>query len=376
VATHITVSKFGGTSIADSSAFARVARIVKAKQPAALVVIVSAMSGVTDALIESFRDAPIHGARESMTQLDEHFTRHLDVGRGLARCRFTRLENLIETSRTEICELLDRAAQNQTLSPRIHDAIVSHGERLAANLLTLVLEEHELPADYVDARRCVITNDQHGEAEPLFADLRRRSIAELLPLVKQKRIPVLGGFIGATLEGVTTTMGRGSSDYSATLIGAALRAHEIEIWTDVDGVQTADPRLVKSTRTVPHISYAEAAQLANLGARVMHPKMIEPVIGDRIPIRILNSHAPQHLGTLISAESSHSNGDVKAIAHKIAGDSAIVGCVGLGLKRNLLAALGLSLNWHSSSTNNLLTFVEPEAVDAVVRQLHAALFES
>jgi aspartate kinase len=355
VATHITVLKFGGTSIQDRAAFERVAQIVKAKQSATPVVVVSAMSGVTDALIESFRSVSTRGVAESLVRLQEHFERHLQVGRGLSVTRFARLHDLVEASREEITELLSCAAHDHGLNMRTHDAIASHGERLAANLLTSVLKEHGVAAEYVDARRCVITNESHGNAEPLLDELRRRAAAELLPFIVKKQIPVLGGFIGATLNGVTTTLGRGSSDYSATLIGAALHAREIEIWTDVDGVQTADPRLVQSTRTVPHISYAEAAQLAKLGARVMHPKMIEPVIADQITIRILNSHAPEQPGTLISAESPETNGKVKAIAHKISGKNAIVGCIGHGLKINFL--------------------VEPDAVGAVVRQLHAAIFE-
>jgi aspartate kinase len=356
VSTHITLIKFGGTSIKDRAAFARVSQIIKAKQATPLIVVVSAMSGVTDELIASFRGVLTQGVKQSLAQLEEQFARHLQVGAGLAAARLARLEELVEASRRDIQELLDRAAQNHTTDLCLHDAIVSHGERLAANLLTLVLEEHAVPAEYVDARRCVITNDEHGSAEPLYEEVKQRATAELLPLLEKKRIPVLGGFIGATMKGVTTTLGRGSSDYSATLIGAALRAREIEIWTDVDGIQTADPRLVEGTRTVPHISYAEAVQLAKLGACVMHPKMIEPVIRDGIPIRILNSYAPQQRGTLISAGSSHSNGSVKAIAHKIAGKSAIVGCVGHGLKINF--------------------FVAPDSVEAVVRQLHAAIFES
>jgi aspartate kinase len=355
VSTHITVIKFGGTSIKDRTAFERVSRIVAAKKAAPLIVIVSAMSGVTDALIASFRGVFTHGVRESLAQLEEHFARHLEVGQGLSMARFACLEKLVEASRREILQLLERAAQDHAPNLCLHDAIASHGERLAANLLTLVFEEHGIPAAYVDARCCVITNGDHGAAKPLFAELRRRATGQLLPLLKKKQIPVLGGFIGSTMQGVTTTLGRGSSDYSATLIGAALRAREIEIWTDVDGIQTADPRLVKGTRTVPHISYAEATQLAKLGARVMHPKMIEPVIADGIPIRILNSYAPEHRGTLISAESSHSNGSVKAIAHKMAGKSAIVGCVGHGLRINF--------------------FVKPDAVGAIVRELHAAIFE-
>jgi aspartate kinase len=355
VGTHITVVKFGGTSIQDGTAFERVAQIVKAKRKSALVVVVSAMSGVTDALIASFRDVSTHGARESLRRLNQHFDRHLLVGQRLSVPRFEQLQKMVEITRGEIFELLERAATKPASDLRLHDAIASHGERLAANLLTFILEEHNLPARCVDARRCVITNDRFGNAEPELREVQQRTVAELLPLVNAKQMPVLGGFIGATRNGLTTTLGRGSSDYSATLIGAALHAREIEIWTDVDGIQTADPRLVKSTRTVPHISYAEAAQLAKLGARVMHPKMIEPVVATRIPIRILNSHAPQHPGTLISDDASKSNRGVKAIAHKRAGESAIVGCIGHGLRLNFRVA--------------------PDAVGAIVRQLHAAIFE-
>ena len=354
VATHITIVKFGGTSIQDAPAFSRVAQIVKARASSPLIVVASAMSGVTDALIASFRGVRTEGVDVTMKSLEKHFVRHLEVGESLSPARFDLLQSLLEISRSEIVEALNRAGCNGKVDLRVHDAIASHGERLAANLLTLILEEHGMPAEYVDARRCVITDNEHGNAAPLVSELQQRTRAELLPLLEKKRIPVLGGFIGSTIDAVTTTLGRGSSDYSATLIGAAVHAREIEIWTDVDGIQTADPRLVQSTRTVPHVSYAEAAQLAKLGARVMHPRMIEPVIADGIPIRILNSHAPEQPGTLISAES-HPNGTVKAIAHKIAGASAIVGCVG---------------------EMNLKFRVEPDDVGSVVRRLHAAIFET
>lgn len=355
MSTHITLVKFGGTSIQDAPAFERVAQIVKTKASAPLIVVASAMNGVTDALIASFRGVSTEGVHAAARSLEEHFARHLRVGQNLSPVRRTRLQNLIEISRREILQSLKHVTSNGKVDWQLHDAIASHGERLAANLLTLILEEHGLPATYVDARRCVITNNEYGNAAPLLSQLRQRTRAELLPLAGKKLIPVLGGFIGSTLDGVTTTLGRGSSDYSATLIGAAVHAREIEIWTDVNGIQTADPRLVQATRTVPHVSYAEAAQLAKLGARVMHPKMIEPVIARRIPIRILNSHAPQQPGTLISAES-HPNGTFKAIAHKIAGESAIVGCVGQGL--------------------NYKFRVEPDDVGALVRRLHAAIFET
>jgi len=354
VSSNITVVKFGGTSIQDGAAFERVSQIVRAKRSLQLVIVVSAMSGVTDALIQSFRSVSSHGVDASLALLEKHFARHVQVAESLSSFRGTAFKRLTEISREEIAELLARARRSGKHELRIHAAIASHGERLAANLLTLVLEEHGLPVAHVDARRCVITNKEYGNAQPLPGKLRRNTRAELLPLLDQRRIPVLGGFIGATVDGITTTLGRGSSDYSATLIGAAVHARSIEIWTDVDGIQTADPRLVQSTRTVPHISYREAAQLAKLGARVMHPKMIEPVLALQIPIRILNSHAPQQPGTLISADS-RLQGAIKAITHKIARKSAIVGCVGHGLRIRFR--------------------VEPDAVGPVVRQMHAAIFE-
>ena len=180
----------------------------------------------------------------------------------------------------------------------------------------MILEQHGVPATYVDARRCILTNDDHGSASPLPEEVARQTRTELLPLLETKKVPVLGGFIGATRAGVTTTLGRGSSDYSATLISAALGANEIQIWTDVDGVQTADPRLVESARTVPKISYEEAAQLARLGARVIHPKMMEPVVARKVSIQVRNSRAPEQSGTLICAESEAAKGSVKAIAYR------------------------------------------------------------
>jgi len=224
-----------------------------------------------------------------------------------------------------------------------------------------------------------VTDDHHGNANPLAREVTARTQAELDPLLRTNRVPVLGGFIGATLEGVTTTLGRGSSDYSATLIGAALHADEIQIWTDVDGVQTADPKLVPGTRTVPIISYDEAAQLAVLGARVMHPRMIEPVVPQRIPVSIRNSRAPEREGTLICATSEPAAGVVKAIAHRMNGTHAIVGCVGDGLSNGnagaaLVRQVDSSLEWKSTAPSNLVATVERERLPEIVRQIHDRLF--
>jgi aspartate kinase len=307
--------KFGGTSVEDWPAFERVAHIVRAHDGARpLVVVVSAMSGVTDALLNSLRAAESGGLSLAQNLIADHLERHLRVAGRLGAAARSVIGTTIESARREIAELLGAAAANGTPRGRLRDAVASYGERLSAALLAAVLEEHGLPAAHVDARRCILTDASHGRARPLFAETRRRTRAEIGPLLKAGRVPVLGGFIAATSEGVTTTLGRGSSDYTATLVGAALGARETQIWTDVSGVLTADPRLIETARTVPRLSYDEAAELARFGAKVLHPKMIEPAAAFGIPLRIRNSRAPEEVGTLIRAGRGAARGSIKAIA--------------------------------------------------------------
>lgn len=308
--------KFGGTSLEDREAFQRVAQIVDSNLNTNLVVVVSAMSGVTDALINSFQTSATGDASAALQTLEVHFERHLKVAGALGEAASHRMQSAIEGSRREIVELLDQVSLSRVMTAKGQDAMASHGERLSANLLTIVLEGFGIPASYVDARRCIVTDEEHGNAKPLLEETWRQTRAEVRPLLESKRVPVLGGFIAASRNGVTTTLGRGSSDYSATLFSAALGAREIQIWTDVDGVMTADPDLVASASTVSQISYDEAAELARLGAKVLHSKMIQPVTGPEIPIRILNSRAPERNGTVICSRATTTNGGVKAIAHK------------------------------------------------------------
>ena len=178
------------------------------------------------------------------------------------------------------------------------------------------VEARGFRARYVDARRCIVTTDEHPAAVPLLAETRTRTQGELGPLLDVGEIPVLGGYVAAAANGVTTTLGRGGSDYSAALIGASLSASEIQIWTDVSGVLTADPRIVRAARTIPRLSYAEAAELAYFGAKVLHPRTIQPAMDAGIPVRICNSHAPDDPGTLVTAEADIWPETVKAIAHK------------------------------------------------------------
>ena len=312
-----TILKFGGTSIEDASAFERVRRIVRTHEAARPVIVVSAMSRVTDALLESVGRAADGDADAASRLLYEHFARHLNVARALLPAApQAAIEATLAHARSEIAELLQSAAAHLTLRPILQDVIVSYGERLSATLLTAVLREAGLPAQYVDARRCIVTTAEQGRAEPLLAETERRTRAELEPILEAANIPVLGGFIGASADGTTTTLGRGGSDYTAALVGAALAAREIQIWTDVAGVLTADPRVVKAARTISRMSYAEAAELAYFGAKVLHPKTIQPAVEQRIPVRICNSCAPQEAGTIVCSETEMSPHTVKAIAHK------------------------------------------------------------
>jgi len=308
--------KFGGTSVADAAAFQSVARIVAAAREASPVVVVSAMSGVTDSLLAATNTAVQHNVDDAIASLQETFRRHHAAAREL----------LPETAAREFVDHVDNIAHqvasllrsiNTASNPKAsQDAIVSFGEALSSALLAGVLNDRGIAAQPVDARRCIITDDEYTCAAPLLDETFTRTQDELHPCLEANVVPVLGGFIGATANGTTTTLGRGGSDYTAALIGAALGASEIQIWTDVTGVLTADPRVVPEAQTIERLSYSEAAELAYFGAKVLHPKTIQPAIESSIPVRICNSRAPQERGTLVGPETETSPRTVKAIAHK------------------------------------------------------------
>ena len=311
-----TVMKFGGTSVEDAGAFARVAEIVAIRRSSRPVVVVSAMSGMTDALLRSVRKAGNGDPKGAAASLEEHFARHVRVAESLPIEFREELLPTIHARREEIAVLLDAIASQGAATPALTDAVLSYGEQLSSMLLAAVLRARGLAACQVDARSCIITDDEHGGAAPLLKETFQCSAARLGPLITESTVPVLGGFVGATVSGVTTTIGRGGSDYTASLVGAALEANEIQIWTDVTGVLTADPRIVPGARTIPRLSYAEAAELAYFGAKVLHPKTIQPAVEGEIPVRICNSRAPDEAGTLVCAESEAAEHTVKAIAHK------------------------------------------------------------
>lgn len=308
--------KFGGTSVEDANAFRNVAAIVKASVGLRPVVVVSAVGGFTNVLLASVQKAIAGDARAATRSLDHDLKRHISIARELLNSEScATFELTVAVARREVRQLHKIIAVHPVTQPPLQDEIVAYGEQLSSQLLAAVLREENLAARHVDARRCLKTDDNYGAALPL-PQTTTATQSELIPLLESSKIPVLGGFIGSTDKGVTTTLGRGGSDYSAAIIGAALEAREIQIWTDVSGVLTADPRIVNQARTIPLLSYQEAAELAYFGAKVLHPKTIQPAIDCRIPVRVCNSRAAADAGTLIVAESEAAPQTIKAIAHK------------------------------------------------------------
>lgn len=311
-----TIMKFGGTSVENADAFRRVASIVRLAVNAQPVLVVSAIAGFTNSLLASVETAVNGDTRGAARALEADFDRHLNIANDLLepdpRAPFI---SVLGDARSKIKQLHKIIAAHPVTSPPLQDEIVAYGEQLSAQLLTAILRQAGLAGRYVDARNCIKTDDVYGSATPR-PEATASTRTELTPLLLAAQIPVLGGFIGSTERGVTTTLGRGGSDYTAALIGAALDAREIEIWTDVSGVLTADPRIVPEAQTIRVLSYQEAAELAYFGAKVLHPKTIQPAVDKNIPVRVCNSRAPKEGGTLIVSESESAPQTIKAIAHK------------------------------------------------------------
>lgn len=303
------VMKFGGTSVGTGERIAGVARIaarVLEDTATPPVVVVSAMSGVTDRLVRAATTAASGDKRTYRLIRDELQLGHEQaIGDGGIDSEHARgLKAEIETLLNWLENLCLSISTLGELTPRGLDAVSGLGERLSARLTTAALLSQDIKAHLVEATELIVTNNAFGAATPLIAETTEKSRQRLLPLIEKGIVPVVTGFIGATIDGIPTTLGRGGSDYSATIIGRCLPASEVWIWTDVDGVMTADPRIVPDARTLATISYAEVAELSYFGAKVLHPKTIEPVARQGIPVRVLNSFHPDHPGTMVCAEIS------------------------------------------------------------------------
>ncbi len=311
------VCKFGGTSVQDAEAMMRLAQIIKARRDRRPVVVASAMGKTTNQLLEAAQTAAKGKRQEALDLLAKIKEKHLKEAQKL-EIAVTEgwVAETIQAYFKEMRDLVKGLAALGELTPRIMDAMASYGERLSTAILTQVLENQGMPAQLMDARECVITDDNFTRANPLF-DLTDAAIVERLrPVLKAGKIPVFQGFIGRTRSGITTTIGRGGSDYSASIVGAALDVEDIQIWTDVDGIMTTDPRMVKEARRIKAISFDEAAELAYFGAKVLHPATIIPAVRKKIPVHVLNSYKPNQDGTLITDEAPPCENPVKAIAYK------------------------------------------------------------
>ena len=309
--------KFGGTSVKDAEAFTRVAEIVGSQREVSPVVVVSAMAKFTDALLDAFETAKKGDFETAIGSLETHFERHTEVSRELTdENQQKSFQFELDFAKKDLSDLLMRVSRRSLPLSMLKDAIVSYGEQLSSRLLAEVCKAKGLNARQVDSRRLIVTDDEYGSAAPIWEETEKLVRLELKPLIEAGEIPILGGFIAASRSGETTVLGRGGSDYSAALVGAALRAREIQIWTDVTGVLTCDPRICTEARTIKTLSYEEAAELAYFGAKVLHPKTIQPAVDYRIPVRVCNTFEPETVGTMVLPKSAETLNKIKSIAHK------------------------------------------------------------
>ncbi|MFI5231688.1 MAG: lysine-sensitive aspartokinase 3 [Gemmatimonadales bacterium] len=310
------VCKFGGTSVADAAAIKRTADIVRRRADRRPVVVVSALAGATNALLDAAEQAAEGHLVAAIATVEALRARHMQViadllGDGMAAAEIAGDTSVLFD---ELAHLVEALSVLGHVTERSLDAISSIGERLSSPLVAAALVRCGVDAVLVDSREVMITDAAFGRAEPLTDAIAATCRDRVAPLVRDGKVPVLGGYLGATADRITTTLGRGGSDYSASLLGAALGADAIEIWTDVDGMLTADPRVVDGAKLIEHIRFDEAAELASFGAKVLHPNTIAPAVRRGIPVFVFNSLRPAGKGTRITFDAPRL--PVRAIAGK------------------------------------------------------------
>jgi aspartokinase/homoserine dehydrogenase 1 len=379
------VMKFGGTSVGSAERIAQAAQLAvdTAAKGHQVVVVTSAMSKVTDSLIGAARHASTGHWDPRLRQ--ELFDRHKTVADAVIGQDGARHAEVLEALRQRLDrfeKLCFGLSMVHELTPRLLDAISGTGEMLAAPLVAAAIAARGRASHAVDATELIVTTDQYGGAEPLMDDTRAKTGARLKPAIDRGEIPVVTGFIAATADGVMTTLGRGGSDYSASIVGAALDASEVWIWTDVDGVMTANPSEVPEAKTLAEISYSEASELAYYGAKVLHYKTILPAFRKRIPVRILNSFNPAHPGTRVSVEGNPAAQGVKAVTSirgviliAISG-TGMQGIPGIAAKTfDVVAAqqANVLMISQASSENNICFVLSAAEAPRVVAALRQAL---
>jgi aspartate kinase len=298
------VIKFGGTSVGEIARLEQAIEIVAARHDRRPVVVVSALSGVTNQLVDASRaaaDGDFETASKLVVKVRE---RHEEIAYALIGRKadfYDAFHRQLGKKILSIADVLKGLSLVGEVSERAHDLIVSLGEQLSSVLFTYTMRTRALTSVHIDSGEVIETDDRFGRAEPRMDRTRENAARLLLPELERGHIPVMGGFFGRTAGGASTTLGRGGSDYSAAIVGNACQAEEIQIWTDVDGIMTCDPRIIPGARVLDHVTYDEAAELAYFGAKVLHPKTIWPAVERSIPVRVLNTHNPSSPGTLITA---------------------------------------------------------------------------
>jgi aspartate kinase len=313
---EVVVMKFGGTSVEDADAIRRLIGIVQGRIGAQPVVVVSALAKVTDELLEAGNAAANGHLGSALAAVRDIYVRHEELADSLVDgSAYSALDRELRGEFRALESLLHDLEASRRLDSRSQDQLLGFGECFSSRLVKEALCEAGVNAAHVDARTLIVTDARHGQANPLWDATNQRIQDTLGPLLEAGQVPVLGGFIAATSDGVPTTLGRGGSDFSAAIIGSALCACRVEIWTDVDGVMTTDPKLCADARVIRKMSFDEAAELAHFGAKVLHPATLAPAMRENIPVYVLNSRRPEDKGTEITARARTGNA-VSAITAK------------------------------------------------------------
>jgi len=383
------VMKFGGTSVGSAERMQDVLSIVKKaktdhKGPAPLVVL-SAMSGVTNSLIKAADKAVARDLKSALAEVQSVRKKHddaIDQALGKDANLAEKVKRNLDPHFEELEVILKGVSYLGELSKRSVDAISGMGEVLSSKVVAAIAEHEGTASIWVDAREVMVTDDTFGKAIPLDENIKKKASEKIAKPSKDGKVVITQGFIGATEKGITTTLGRGGSDYSAAIFGAALKADEIQIWTDVDGMMTSDPRLVPEAEVINEVGFQEAAELAYFGAKVLHPLTIKPAIEQGIPVRILNTMRPDYRGTIIKSDEDIDRGDAEkrpicAIAAKKNITALFISSFKMLMAHGFLSKVFDIFNRHSTSIDLIatsevsvsLTLDNTDQLDSIIREL-------
>ena len=346
----VVVMKFGGTSVEDATAIRRLIGIVQGRLGARPVVVVSALARVTDQLLEAGNAAAAGHLGSALAIVRSIYVRHEQLADSLVdESAYSALDGELRGEFRELESLLHDLEASRQLDLKSQDHLLGFGECFSSRLVKEALRQAGISATHVDSRTCIVTDARHGQASPVWDVTEQRLQEKVSPLLESGRVPVLGGFIASTCDGVPTTLGRGGSDFSAAIVGAALCAARVEIWTDVDGIMTTDPKLCSDARVIRKMSFDEAAELAHFGAKVLHPATLAPAMRENISVYVLNSRRPEGEGTEILARVKTGN-PVSAITAKRKVAAVEIESAG-GVDSEFLRAVSAVFDRHSCSVD-------------------------